>query len=214
MPAHTAQGQTEQGHSEQAEQPFSADEEQSQPRVPSQPPAVASAPPRKPGELVPRYDDPDDPTPAPGNEIDAPPPELRHPKSGKRGRGGRGGGRDDRRGGGRPQGMRGHGGGHGGRGQGQRGGGRPQNRHASKPKVKYEGLPVDDDEPDAVPAARGPVPVRTPPPTASAPPPPIKVVRTGSADKHLADDVPVDTDSPPRRPRTYRDLDELPDFDE
>jgi hypothetical protein len=42
----------------------------------------------------------------------------------------------------------------------------------------------------------------------------VNVVRTGSTDKHLADDVPADYAHTPRRPRSYRDLDELPDFDE
>jgi ribonuclease E len=52
-------------------------------------------------------------------------------------------------------------------------------------------------------------PQRTPPPRPAAPPPPV--VRTGSTDKHLIhDDVPVNPE-PPRRPRTYRDLDAIPD---
>ncbi len=44
-------------------------------------------------------------------------------------------------------------------------------------------------------------------------PPVVNVVKTGSTDKHLADDIPVDHE-PVRRPRSRRDLDELPDFDD
>jgi hypothetical protein len=40
------------------------------------------------------------------------------------------------------------------------------------------------------------------------PPPPV--VKTGSTDRHIVDDEPIE--SPPiSRPRTYRDLDALPD---
>jgi ribonuclease E len=46
------------------------------------------------------------------------------------------------------------------------------------------------------------------------PPPMPDVVKTGSADKHLADDEPVDADTAYKRPETYADLDELPDYDE
>jgi hypothetical protein len=44
--------------------------------------------------------------------------------------------------------------------------------------------------------------------------PQAPVVRTGSTDRHLvSDDEPVHPE-PARRPRTYRDLDEIPeDFD-
>jgi hypothetical protein len=37
------------------------------------------------------------------------------------------------------------------------------------------------------------------------------VVKTGSADKHLADDEPVEPVSSPRRPTRRQDLDEIPD---
>ncbi|MCS7034951.1 MAG: Rne/Rng family ribonuclease, partial [Phycisphaerae bacterium] len=70
--------------------------------------------------------------------------------------------------------------------------------------ARLEGLPSDDEPP--------PTPLN-PPPRATAPPPPIQVVSTGTVDKHLADDEPVDY-QPPRRPRSYHDLDELPDFDD
>lgn len=36
------------------------------------------------------------------------------------------------------------------------------------------------------------------------------VPRTGSTDKHMADDEPVEHE-PVRRPRSFRDLDELPE---
>ena len=164
------------------------------------------------------YDDPEDPTPAPGNEKDAPPPAPR--TGGKGGKGGRarGGGRDDRRGGQRGNAQRGKGpqpgrnrGGGGGRPQ--RSQGRNAGGNRGQNKVVYEGLPVVDDEepaPISVPAPRP-----TPPQARATPvPPPIPVVRTGSADKHLADDIPADYTPPAPRPRTYRDLDELPEFDE
>jgi hypothetical protein len=41
-------------------------------------------------------------------------------------------------------------------------------------------------------------------------PPPPPVVRTGSTDRHLIEDEPVSPE-PVRRPRTYRDLDFIPD---
>jgi hypothetical protein len=47
-----------------------------------------------------------------------------------------------------------------------------------------------------------------PPPQPVAEPP--AVVRTGSADKHLVSDEPI-APQPAARPRTYRDLDAIPD---
>jgi ribonuclease E len=70
---------------------------------------------------------------------------------------------------------------------------------------------VPPPHPNSSPASGPPAPPtqRVPPPRPSEPPPPI--VRTGSTDKHLIhDDVPVHPE-PPRRPRTYRDLDAIPD---
>jgi ribonuclease E len=56
------------------------------------------------------------------------------------------------------------------------------------------------------------VPVRTPPPRPALPAiQPVQVVRTGSADKHLATDEPIAPSSPPSRPHSYRDLDAIPD---
>jgi hypothetical protein len=52
-----------------------------------------------------------------------------------------------------------------------------------------------------------------PPPSRPAAPartPPAPVVRTGSTDRHIVDDEPVDP-QPVRRPRSYRDLDAIPD---
>ncbi|HMB95031.1 MAG TPA: ribonuclease E/G, partial [Tepidisphaeraceae bacterium] len=54
--------------------------------------------------------------------------------------------------------------------------------------------------------SRTSVPSRVPPPREPDPP----VVRTGSTDKHLIHDEPILPD-PPRRPRSYRDLDAIPD---
>jgi hypothetical protein len=62
---------------------------------------------------------------------------------------------------------------------------------------------ADDDESAE---ASAPLPQRVPPPRLPEPP----VVRTGSTDKHLIHDEPVLPD-PPRRPRSYRDLDAIPD---
>ncbi|MCC6422306.1 MAG: Rne/Rng family ribonuclease [Phycisphaerales bacterium] len=47
-------------------------------------------------------------------------------------------------------------------------------------------------------------------PQRPAPPPPMPVVRTGSTDRHLMSDEPVNPE-PVRRPRSYRDLDAIPD---
>jgi hypothetical protein len=54
------------------------------------------------------------------------------------------------------------------------------------------------------------LPVRTPPPRPALPPIQPPVVRTGSADKHLASDEPV-APQPATRPHSYRDLDAIPD---
>lgn len=62
----------------------------------------------------------------------------------------------------------------------------------------------------SAPAPRAP---RTRSTSKRVPPPQPDVVKTGTVDKHLADDEPVDHE-PVRRPRSVRDLDELPDFDE
>ena len=89
-----------------------------------------------------------------------------------------------------------------------------------------EALPATDDEAAEKPKRRGVrggrAPRRTtrkPPtletPAAAAPPATPKPVavpieRTGSTDRHLVDDVPIDPE-PPRRPRSYEDLDAVPD---
>jgi ribonuclease E len=65
-----------------------------------------------------------------------------------------------------------------------------------------ENVAVDSPDEDA----EQETPQRVPPPRESEPP----VVRTGSTDKHLIHDEPVLPD-PPRRPRSYRDLDAIPD---
>jgi ribonuclease E len=76
---------------------------------------------------------------------------------------------------------------------------------------------ADKDDGDAKPASssRAAASAQRVPPAGgegrkSAVPPAINIVRTGSADKHLADDEPVDP-QPLRRPRSYRDLDAIPD---
>jgi len=96
----------------------------------------------------------------------------------------------------------------GGGGGGRNKGGKPQQR-------RPEGLP-NDDELDAEAAAleaaeRRAAAERTA--RQQSPPPQVNVVKTGSADKHLADDEPV-VREPASRPRTYRDLDALPEYDD
>jgi ribonuclease E len=82
-------------------------------------------------------------------------------------------------------------------------------------------------EADLEPARHTTAPQRVPPPPPpspaptgsrrgghgpAAPQPPV--VKTGSTDRHLIHDEPVIHEPPPRRPRTYRDLDAIPeDFD-
>ncbi|HWB53899.1 MAG TPA: Rne/Rng family ribonuclease [Tepidisphaeraceae bacterium] len=51
---------------------------------------------------------------------------------------------------------------------------------------------------------------QAPPKKAEPTAPPMPVVRTGSTDRHLIEDEPVNPE-PVRRPRTYRDLDAIPD---
>jgi ribonuclease E len=58
-----------------------------------------------------------------------------------------------------------------------------------------------NDEPVEQETARRHTPVRIPPPP---------VVKTGSTDRHIVDDEPIDA-PPPSRPRSFRDLDELPE---
>jgi hypothetical protein len=79
-----------------------------------------------------------------------------------------------------------------------------------------------DVEAEEIVEAKAPAPARIPSrrqPKLPAPPPaPIEVpptVRTGSTDRHLMHDEPVIDevviDEPVRRPRSYRDLDQIPD---
>lgn len=95
--------------------------------------------------------------------------------------------------------------------------GRVQGSKPAQPR-RPEGLPSDEEldaEAAALDAAerravaeRGRVA-----PKPLSPPPTVNIVKTGSADKHLADDEPADHE-PVARPRSYRDLDALPDYDE
>ncbi len=68
-------------------------------------------------------------------------------------------------------------------------------RELESPRESAPREPAQSREP-----VRRPAPQRIPPP----------VVRTGSTDRHIVDDEPIDS-PPPSRPRSYRDLDELPD---
>jgi ribonuclease E len=64
-------------------------------------------------------------------------------------------------------------------------------------------------------SSAAPSPQRTPPPRVTEPPAPV--VRTGSTDKHLIPDEEEDeplVSEPVRRPRSYRDLDALPEEEE
>lgn len=76
-------------------------------------------------------------------------------------------------------------------------------RHRSRSKTGRNGEPSDGDD---VPSKPKPAAV----PQRPAPPPPAPVVRTGSTDRHLIADEPVNPE-PIRRPRSYRDLDAIPD---
>lgn len=170
-----------------------------QPRSPL-PPVDDEQPPIEGDDSV--YNDMDNEIPAPGNEKDGPDPNFR-PKDddGKRRR--RRGGRKHRERRERTGGPK------------RQGGGGGIGHHQAHRKPRYEGLPNVEGE-EEIPPPR--VPTALPPPPRQdrpnpAPPPKINVVRTGSADKHLADDHPVDH-APVSRPRSYRDLDELPDFDD
>jgi hypothetical protein len=87
----------------------------------------------------------------------------------------------------------------------ERAGGRQQGGQQQR---RPEGLP-NDDELDAEAAA---LEARERAAVKSFPPP-ANVVKTGSADKHLADDEPADRE-PVARPRSYRDLDALPEYDD
>ena len=112
-------------------------------------------------------------------------------------------------------------GGRGGRNRGGRGRGRGGKNQPPRREV-IEGLP-NDEELDAEAAAlearlakarvasdgAGPTSIESAPKPIHQSP----VVKTGSSDKHLADDEPV-AHEPVRRPSSYSDLDELPDFDE
>lgn len=87
----------------------------------------------------------------------------------------------------------------------------PGNERSSPPPAAPHQRParnahLNDDSPGNSRPARQQAPRRVPPPI-----PPV--VKTGSADKHLVDDEPVDH-VPVSRPRSRRDLDELPDFED
>jgi len=78
----------------------------------------------------------------------------------------------------------------------------------SEPNGNRADLPWDDHRPqNSRPRRRPPVPE---PPRQLPPVPDQPVVRTGSTDRHLASDEPV-IPQPISRPRSYRDLDEIPD---
>ena len=72
----------------------------------------------------------------------------------------------------------------------------PQNQQSAPQGEPFP--PPERPSPQRVPPAQRPVAV------------PAPVVRTGSTDKHLIHDEPI-APEPPRRPRTYRDLDAIPD---
>ncbi len=97
-------------------------------------------------------------------------------------------------------------------------GGRRRRRRRGGRRHRRKGAPADSNGEASVPSSPGDRSIEPPrPPSAQrvnqqrAPSPPI--VRTGSTDKHLMrDEVPEA--APVRRPRTYRDLDSIPeDFD-
>lgn len=105
--------------------------------------------------------------------------------------------------------------------RGGRGRGRGGNEQRPPQRTAIEGLP-NDDELDAESEAlernlRG-----DQPPVAESrqqtsnnrqPPRQVSVVKTGSTDAHLPDDEPADFE-PVRKPQSFADLDELPDFED
>jgi hypothetical protein len=70
-------------------------------------------------------------------------------------------------------------------------------RRSRAKKAAAEGAPISE-QGKSLPVAE------------STPPPAPAVVRTGSTDRHLISDEPVSPE-PVYRPRTYRDLDHIPD---
>jgi hypothetical protein len=91
-------------------------------------------------------------------------------------------------------------------------------KEAAAPAIESE--PAGDEEVSGKPKRRGTrggttrgtrrAPRKPPATEAAAPQPVVPVERTGSTDRHLVDDVPIDPE-PPRRPRSYQDLDAVPD---
>jgi ribonuclease E len=151
-------------------------------------PRPQNAPPRPvPQQVAPppvKHVHHEDDKPEPGNELN-PPPRATPQRGGFQ-----------RRGGGGFQ-----------RGAAPRGGGQ---QRGGQPRTNQR---YGNDRPN-----NRPPPNRVPPPQNNyqAPrpqnqPPPPRVERTGSTDKHLASDEPVAPPSAPSRPRSYRDLDAIPD---
>jgi ribonuclease E len=80
-------------------------------------------------------------------------------------------------------------------------GGNDQPNESSESDAPEEVENRAEEQPSEPEPARRAAPQRVPPPP---------VVRTGSTDRHIVDDEPIHA-PPPSRPRSYRDLDELPD---
>jgi ribonuclease E len=138
------------------------------------------------------YDEYEEPGDSIGNRIDLPPPTAdRYKQSQKRGgRGGHSSGQHAR-------GNARHG------SKGQRAQPRRNDQHSGRrPHPSNQAT-----SPQRTPPVREPQPA--PKKVISLPP----VVKTGSTDRHLADDLPV-LHEPLPRPRSRRDLDALPDFDD
>ncbi len=89
----------------------------------------------------------------------------------------------------------------------RRRGGRGRGRKS--PSEQNGETPRNDENPARQPALeKSPPPRRLPPPQVA--PQPLPVTRTGSTDRHLIHDDPV-IPEPIHRPRSYRDLDQIPD---
>jgi hypothetical protein len=86
----------------------------------------------------------------------------------------------------------------------------PINQNGGPGPAIHNRPPVNQNRPAPANPPRPNPPVRTPPPRPTSVIQPVPVVRTGSADKHLASDEPV-APQPASRPHSYRDLDAIPD---
>jgi len=86
----------------------------------------------------------------------------------------------------------------------------PAAKSASTKSTSTKAAPAKAAPAKSTPAPRRAVAAKRVPPQT---PPPIDVVKTGSVDKHLADDEPVGREIV-SAPISFNDLDEIPEFDD